>query len=303
MLLYFYLLSFALGTIIGSFLNVLIYRLNSGFGIGGRSQCFSCGKTLHWYELVPLLSFLILRGRCSVCKSRISFQYPIIETLTGITFTLLLHEGSKLFGLVINPLSTLWFALCATIFSILIVIVVYDIRHKIIPDSLAILFGALSLVYFIIFKSPLLFFYTHGVSLISSTFFIPLCLSLVSGLAFFMFFFIFWFFSKGTWMGLGDAKLAVGIGWFLGWSAGIASLMISFWTGAIVGLFLIAISKLVVKISEQRKLSRLSALLRGITIKTEVPFAPFLVFALFFVFFLGIDLRALQAFITSVFYL
>ena len=71
--------TFIFGTILGSFLNVVILRHNSGMTTGGRSMCFSCGKTLHWHELLPVVSYVMLRGKCSQCKSGISLQYPVVE--------------------------------------------------------------------------------------------------------------------------------------------------------------------------------------------------------------------------------
>src|ERR1700752_70221 len=78
--------AFVFGTIIGSFLNVVALRYNTGFSLGGRSRCFSCGKTLYWYKLIPLFSFLIQGGRCRKCHSQISIQYPLVEALTGLVF-------------------------------------------------------------------------------------------------------------------------------------------------------------------------------------------------------------------------
>lgn len=295
-------LLFIFGCIIGSFLNVVIYRLNSGFGIGGRSHCFSCGKTLRWYELVPLLSFVFLRGRCSICGSKISWQYPIVETATGLTFALLFAKGVVMFHENITVMSIVWFMLCAVIFSTLIVIAVYDLRHKIIPDSLAFLFGVCSLLYLFL-RSPLLLFYSHGVNIFSWAVAVPILIDISVGVGFFLFFFSFWFFSKGVWMGLGDAKLAVGMGWFLGWSMGTASLMLAFWIGAIIGLVVIMVGKLLDKLLVNNQLSWLNSLLRGVTIKSEVPFAPFLVFSFFLVFFCDISLLTLQSFIATIFHL
>ena len=80
---------FLLGTIIGSFLNVVIYRFNTGRKVTtGRSICMTCNLTLRWYELIPILSFLIQSGKCRRCASKISHQYPIVEFLTGLVFAL-----------------------------------------------------------------------------------------------------------------------------------------------------------------------------------------------------------------------
>ncbi len=87
---------FIFGTIIGSFLNVVILRYNTGYSpVATRSRCFNCGKILKWYELIPILSFLIQFGRCRNCKSKISIQYPLIELLTGIIFLLIFHFQSQ----------------------------------------------------------------------------------------------------------------------------------------------------------------------------------------------------------------
>jgi prepilin signal peptidase PulO-like enzyme (type II secretory pathway) len=192
-----------------------------------------------------------------------------------------------------------WFALCAIIFSSLIVIAVYDLRHTIIPDRMSLLFAVTAFVY-LFFRSPLLYFYTHGMNVFNWYVMLPILTDIFSGIAFFLFFFLFWFFSKGTWMGLGDAKLAVGMGWFLGFSAGTASLMIAFWTGAIISVGLLAIGKLVKRLTHSRRFTQLNSFAGGLTIKSEVPFAPFLVLSVFIVFFSGVTLQTLQLFVGSI---
>src|SRR3989344_8573532 len=88
---------FILGTIIGSFLNVVIYRYNSGTSpLTGRSQCFSCGETLSWRQLVPIFSFLVSRGRCAKCGVRLSWQYPIVETISGAIFVTVFLLGKPI---------------------------------------------------------------------------------------------------------------------------------------------------------------------------------------------------------------
>ena len=84
--------TFALGAIMGSFLNVLVLRLGTGLGIGKRSFCFSCSRQLSWYELIPLVSFALLRGKCASCKSAISFRYPLVELVTGLSFFFLFYK-------------------------------------------------------------------------------------------------------------------------------------------------------------------------------------------------------------------
>lgn len=117
---------FIFGTLVGSFLNVVILRYNTGKKLSGRSRCQSCARVLSWSELIPLFSFLFLRGRCNTCGSAISYQYPLVEILTGVVFLSVFLQFQ-------NILENI-FALI--IFSTLIVIVVYDMRHKIIPNGL-----------------------------------------------------------------------------------------------------------------------------------------------------------------------
>ena len=80
---------FGFGIIIGSFLNVIILRYNTHKTFGGRSACMSCTKKLHWYELIPIFSFVGLKGRCQTCKTKISWQYPLVELATGVMFVLI----------------------------------------------------------------------------------------------------------------------------------------------------------------------------------------------------------------------
>lgn len=117
---------FIFGTIVGSFLNVVVLRYNSSFSIYGRSGCPSCGKTLTWFELIPILSFFLQMGRCRVCGSRISLQYPLVEALTGVLFLFIFLKGL--------PAAFTFYMF--VISSLLVAILVYDIRHKIIPDGL-----------------------------------------------------------------------------------------------------------------------------------------------------------------------
>ena len=234
---------FIFGLIIGSFLNVVIYRYNTGATIGGRSMCLSCGSQLTWRELLPLVSFLVLRGRCKVCKSAISWQYPLVEFTVALLFLI----AYLVFGL------TFYTAYVLVQIAILMVIFVYDMRHKIIPDGFVYAFTAFSFLY-ILYQITL----TGFESQISM---------LIAGPIFFTPFALLWFVSHGTWMGFGDAKLALGIGWFLGLSGGYIAIALSFWIGAIIGLGMIGLSKTRTFFFAKKH----------VTMKSEIPFGPFLI--------------------------
>lgn len=244
---------FIFGTIIGSFLNVFVLRYNTGLSfLKGRSKCFSCGKELSWYELVPILSFLILHGKCSACKSKISLQYPLVELITGALFSLVFWKFGFSF---ILPLYLL-------IVSILVAISIYDFLHKIIPDGMVFTFASITLIFL---------FARFG---LANSFNVTFFLDILAGPILFSFFAFLWLISSGKWMGFGDAKLALGVGWFLGLYGGVFSIMLAFWIGAAFSLFIIA-------------LERLNLLHKNLTIKSEIPFAPFIILALFIELFFG----------------
>ena len=253
---------FIFGLIIGSFLNVVILRMNTSRSLGGRSACMSCMNKLSWYELIPLFSFLGLRGRCRNCKTKISIQYPLVEFITGLIFASLFLKFQGIF-LASTLLFSIFYAYYAFMFSILIVIAVYDLRHKIIPDMLSFIFGTLAFV-------GIFFFYSNGFY-----WHLPSVLSLLSGIIVAFPFAFFWLVSGGRWMGLGDAKLALGIGWLLGIALAFSGLVIAFWIGAVVGLGLIIFSKMY---GWDYKM------------KSEIPFAPFLVLGTILTFLSGISL-------------
>ncbi len=275
--------SFVFGAIVGSFLNVVALRYNTGATLRGRSRCFACARDLQWFDLVPIASFLVLRGRCRSCGSSISLQYPIVELLTGIVFALIFLQQTassvqQTFFSFDAPAST-WlpvtsYQLLVTsyrwlVWSLLIAISVYDLRHKIIPNGLVYIFIALAFLN--AFDAWNLFGnwkleignLVHG----------PLLAAPLAGL---------WLLSGGRWMGLGDAKLAAGIGWLLGLSRGITALALSFWFGALISLGVLLAQRLGLFFS------------RGaVTMKSEIPFGPFLVVGTFLAWFFELDVAAL----------
>ncbi len=233
---------FILGTIVGSFVNVLALRYNTGLSFfSGRSKCFSCGKTLQAHELVPVLSFLFLGGKCSSCKSRISWQYPLVELVTGFLFLLAYLTIGAVPALLLSVIMIV----------LLLAIGLYDLKHMIIPDGLVFLFDAIALVSFFLSNTWHPFWQS---------------LDFWAGPILFAFLAFFWLVSGGRWMGFGDAKLVIGTGWMLGFSGGIFALMLAFWLGALWGILVMVLGRIGLTKTK----------LKG---SSEVPFAPFIISA------------------------
>lgn len=259
------------GAIIGSFLNVVILRYNTGKGLTGRSGCFTCGKTLQSHELIPVLSYLFQKGRCLGCRSSISFQYPLVEGITALLFALAAFKELTPFSNLYTALDFVSIILTLGIISILVVIAVYDYRHKIIPDLFSLIFAVLAL-------AKTLLYYQESI------FHFPYILDFFAGPIVALPFVLIWFFSKGKWMGLGDGKLALGIGWFLGLSSALSAICIAFWVGAIVSLGIL--------FSQNTMTHK-----RRISMKSEIPFAPFLIIGTLVAYFIPIDLFHLNTFL------
>ncbi|MFZ2390217.1 MAG: prepilin peptidase [Minisyncoccales bacterium] len=244
-------LIFIFGLIIGSFLNCVIWRLykEESF-VSGKSYCPHCRHSLGFWDLFPVLSYLFLRGKCRYCKGTISFQYPLIELITATLFSsVFIYLGS-----IISLGLFFWL----TIISFLIVIFIFDLKYFIIPDEV---------IYPAIFLSIAWLLYSFFTGTISSH---EIVLSIFSSLGASLFFFLIWFFSKGTAMGFGDVKLALLLGLLLGFPNTIVALFLGFLLGAIIGSVMILLKK------------------KGL--KSEVPFAPFLVVGTIISFFFGRDI-------------
>ncbi len=248
-----YFLVFALGMIIGSFLNCIIYRLHTEESfIKGRSFCPNCKKGLKAIDLIPLFSFLSLRGKCRYCSTKISFQYPLVEVITGALFVLTLHYKMP-------HLLNLWGAIeigyLFLIISLMVVIFVYDLKHYLIPDEAV--FMAIGAT----FLWQLLSYFNGAITLNEFG------LVVLSGLGASSFFLSLFLVSKGSWIGFGDVKLAIFMGFFLGLPNILVALFLSFMIGAIIGVGLV--------LSKKKEL------------KSEVPFAPFLIIGTLLAFFVG----------------
>jgi prepilin signal peptidase PulO-like enzyme (type II secretory pathway) len=206
---------FGLGLIVGSFLNVVIARTRSGTSlVRPRSQCPACQHPIAWYDNIPLVSFLILRGRCRSCHESISAQYPSVELATGLIW---LWLGWSL-GF------TVAFIGAAVISALLIVIFMYDLRWYQIPDrfswSAAIVGAATWLL-------------TGGALL-------DIVIGAAVGGGFFGLQYVL---SRGRWIGAGDIHLGVAMGCILGWHITLVALGLAYITGSIVGLTLIALGR------------------------------------------------------------
>lgn len=261
-----YFFFFVLGSIIGSFLNVVLFRFNTGRTIGGRSKCFSCRRTLQAIDLVPVLSYVVFGGRCRTCRSHVSFQYPLVELLTALLFVGSYALYAPL--LVINP--ALFFfkiSISLIVMSLLVLITVYDIKHKIIPDLFAYTFAAVSFLALFVHITPNGYLILH----------MPAVQELLAGVLLAFPFYFLWLVSRGAWMGLGDAKLALGIGWFLGLAKGATAIVYSFWIGAFVSLMILAFQYTALRSQK-------------LTMKSEIPFAPFLILGLLIVYFFGYNM-------------
>jgi len=251
----FVLISFVFGLAIGSFLNALIYRLQTKESIiVGRSHCPNCGHILQWHDLIPLFSFMFLAGKCRYCRKEISWQYPAVEAATGILFAFASYRFPML-----SAGNLLSFVYLDIIISFLIVIFVYDLKNFIILDR--IIFPAISLALIYSLASYFIF---------NLSFFDSVLIPLISAISAAAFFLSFVLVSKGEWMGMGDVKLAFFMGLFLGWPNIFVALFISFLLGAIIGSGLIIAGKK--------------------TMKSEVPFGPFLTIGTLLAFFFGSNL-------------
>ncbi len=245
-----YLIIFSgLGLIIGSFLNVVLFRSERDMSfVSGRSQCLSCKKIISWYDNIPLLSYLILGGQCRHCKARISWQYPLVEFTTGLLFCL---TGYTFFDPLHNQaiMETVW-VLGLAIF--LTLIVVTDFRSMEIPLWYLIGANLLTIGYLV----TQYFFFEIQTPFLDTR----LVGSLIGGVVAWVFFFALVYFSKETWMGWGDVWLGLLGGLVVGFSSVLPMLTLSFALGAFYGIGLM--------------------LIQGKSLKTEVPFAPFLAFGI-----------------------
>lgn len=234
------------GLIIGSFLNVVVYRLHTAEEFFfSRSKCPHCSKLIRWYDNIPVFSFIVLRARCRDCDKKISWQYPLVEVLTALIFTAI---GWKFF----DPLQVeMWLPTAYYLFisASLIVILAYDWLHYEIPSAVLWVAIFLAVAFNLWTDASAIFFDgASGSQSFSSN---------LAAIAAFSFFFVLSAGSREKWMGMGDAYLAILIGLFLGWPQILLALFLSFFFGSFYGIIMV--------MSGRKKM------------KSQVPFAPFMI--------------------------
>ena len=267
---------FIIGLAFGSFLNVIAFRYDpdkfifNSKTLGGRSKCDHCHKTLRWFELLPLVSFVIQGGKCRHCKARLSLIHPVGELIMGSIFAFL-PERIASFGMLgsslYSPEVILWLLVAITLYLLSFI----DLRLHIVPDEgnlFLVILGAVSTFVYPIkslgvsvfsFLGPYanLFGFQDGA-------WANRLLATILAMAFFGFLILI---TKGRGMGIGDLKMSVGLGLLFGWPDILVIIGTAFVLGAILGIYLIAS--------------------KNTTLKTAVPFVPFLVMASFIVIFFG----------------
>lgn len=207
---------FVMGTCVGSFVNMLIYRTAIRYKLSRkkihnkhRSFCDHCGQKLKWSDNLPIISWLILGGKSRCCQKKLSISYPLVELSTGLLFvvTVLVHRSERweLVVLDLILISLLWFS------------TLFDWKYMILPDFSTIMMVGVELM---LVKANLLPYLTTGVGMMG----------------------IYWLmnvFTKGKGMGLGDVKLAFVVGLLTGWPRAMVAFYVAFVVGAVVGLVMV----------------------------------------------------------------
>jgi prepilin signal peptidase PulO-like enzyme (type II secretory pathway) len=207
---------FLLGVSIGSFLNAVVFRVRDDKTVvKSRSRCRSCKVDIEVGDLIPVVSYVRLKGKCRNCKEEISWQYPVVEIVMGLLFVIAFFHAESL----------LYFVRDATFLSFLMIIFVYDLRYMLILDKFT--FPAMII-------AIVLNLWIGSID--------PLAL-LIGGIGLALFFNIQYLASKGTWVGGGDIRMGALMGFMLGLGYGSIALFLAYVMGAIVGVGIILAKK------------------------------------------------------------
>ncbi len=236
------LLVLVFGLLFGSFVNALVWRLkNKRNWVQERSECVHCGHKLTAKDLIPVVSWLLLKGRCRYCKKPISYQYPVVEIMVSALFVWsYLHWPSEITGMVI-----VHFCLWLVLLVVLSALIVYDFRYMLLPNKLVTAAGIVTALWIIINT----LFGEHSYA--------PIIDSFLGLLSFGGLFYLMFQISNGKWIGGGDVKLGFVLG---AWLASPLLSLLAIFTGSVVGLLL-------TPILTSKKLS----------MKSRIPFGPMLI--------------------------
>lgn len=242
----YFILTFFIGSAVGSFVNVLIDRTMLGQDwVRGRSHCDHCHKTLAWYDLIPIFSFLFYRGKSRCCRTPLSYRYPIVEALVGILFLWWLSVGFWFFQLVFAPLSVVQPAFWLVTGITLAILALADLFYGVVLVGI-VWFGSVAVI---VYRLVLLYYGAYQVT--------DLAKAVILAAVFYAFFWILYKATRGRGMADGDMYVAMYMGLLLGWPRGMIAMLLSFIIGAGVGVLLI-----VTKLRSR---------------KDTVPFVPFMI--------------------------
>ena len=248
-----------LGLCLGSFINAAVWRLKYKKDILlGRSECTKCHYKLRVLDLVPVFSWLVLRGKCRKCLKPISAQYPLVELATAALFVLSLAFWPFGFESVNNILQfAIWLLACVA----LVFLFVYDLKWLILPDKVVFILAFLGVLMAILYGIQADSFLAYFQDIIFS-------LLILSG-----FYLLLFIYSKGKWIGFGDVKLGVGLALLLcNWQLAIVALFLANLIGTLVFLPLLA--------------------LKRVGRSSQIPFGPFLIIGTIIAFLFGSDIIA-----------
>lgn len=240
---------FVLGLCLGSFVNMLVYRTAVKYKLKNppsprlrkgekRSFCDFCGRQLKWYENIPMISWLIQKGKSRCCQKKLPLLYPIVELITGVLLVLIVFRFNLLSGNLPVLIELIRFFLVIVLVTLLVFSAVFDIKYLILPDFATIMLIIISFLG-VVFDEPNI---------------IPYLLSAAGAAGALG---LLYLITKGKGMGFGDVKLAIFMGLFLGWPNIIVAMYIAFVIGALFGLVGMVSKKM--------------------TKKTQIPFGPFLI--------------------------
>jgi prepilin signal peptidase PulO-like enzyme (type II secretory pathway) len=244
-----------LGLCFGSFINALVWRLHEKRNfVNERSECTHCHHVLAWYDLIPVISWLTLMGKCRYCKKPIAAQYPLVELLTAILFVGSYYLWPYGWAAAGTALFVLWLIMVI----VLVALAVYDLRWMLLPDKLTFPLVGMSVVAGLVLSMGV-----EHQTVFQALTFLATGVASLAGV-----YYVLYMISKGAWVGFGDIKLTLAMGLAGGWKVGLITLMLA----NVIGLLVV-----------------LPGLLSGkLTRTSRVPFGPFLI-AGFIIAYLGVQ--------------